>query len=381
MTRVAIVGVGCVAARPVSPEVSYREITFEAAERAYADAGLRPADVGSFVGCAEDFLEGTSIFDEYTPDQIGGARRPVHTISSDGLTGLVSGVLQIRSGLFETVLVEAHSKASNIKNLKEVLTLGLDPSYVRPWKVDPDLLLGLEMSRWLHDAKEKAETAARVVVKNRGNALKNPLAAYPARLTVEDVRTSEGVADPLRALDLAQSADGAAVVLLASEKAARRLTSRPIWVRGVGWIADSPNLEGRPWGEARHARLAAERAYGEAGIRRPASQIDLAEVDDAASFKEIEHVEALGLVPRGKGGKALERGDFDRGGRLPVNPSGGSLGGGYLFEATALYRVAEAVAQLRGEAGPRQVDGAKTAVVQSWRGIPTATGAVAVLGR
>ena len=131
---------------------------------------------------------------------------------------------------------------------------------------------------------------------------------------------------------------------------------------------------------AAYAEQSAARAYKMAGVRNPATYFDLAEVDDTYSYKELQSLEALKLAAKGKAGKMVESGAFDRDGRLPVNASGGSLGVGHLLEATGLHRVLEAVLQLRGQAGRLQIQRAKKAVVQSWRGIPTATGAVAVLG-
>ena len=114
--------------------------------------------------------------------------------------------------------------------------------------------------------------------------------------------------------------------------------------------------------------------------RSPASYFDVAEVDDTYSYKELQSLEALKLAPKGKAGKMVDTGAFDTDGRLPVNASGGSLGVGHLLEATGLHRTLEAVMQLRGEAGRLQIPRVRRALVQSWRGIPTATGAVAVLG-
>jgi acetyl-CoA C-acetyltransferase len=106
--------------------------------------------------------------------------------------------------------------------------------------------------------------------------------------------------------------------------------------------------------------------------------VDLAEVDDTYSYRELMHLEALGLARPGEAGPMVEDGAFGRDGDLPVNASGGSLGQGYLFEANGLARTLECVLQLRGEAGERQVDRAGVAVAQSWRGVPTTSAAVAV---
>src|SRR3989442_1552360 len=121
-------------------------------------------------------------------------------------------------------------------------------------------------------------------------------------------------------------------------------------------------------------------AYRLAKVRRPATEIEVAEIDDRFSYKELQHVESLGLAKKGEAGKRVVRGDYGVDGRLPVNVSGGSLGCGNVFEAPGLHRAAEVALQLRGDAGVRQLDGVRVGVAQSWRFIPSATGTVAVLG-
>jgi acetyl-CoA C-acetyltransferase len=116
-----------------------------------------------------------------------------------------------------------------------------------------------------------------------------------------------------------------------------------------------------------------------AGITRPRLQVQVAEVDDRFAYKELQHLEALGLAGGHRAGHLLREGFYDFDGLLPVNPSGGSLGVGQLLEAGGLFRVMEVARQLRGEAGEHQVNGPERGVAASWRGIPTATGAVAVL--
>ncbi len=295
MDRVGIVATGQVGFTSISPGVSYKELVFEAAMRAYAAAGIDPRrDVDSFVCASEDFLEGTSIFDEYVPDQLGAAQRPVQTVAADGLVAVATGAMLIRSGVAEVVACEAHSKASDVVTLPDILAFALDPVFERPLGVHPWFVAGLEMT--------------------------------------------------------------------AAEPRARSLCPLPVWVDGIGWSTESPSLSTRTWGTAEYARRAAERAYAQAGITDPGAEIDVAEVDDTFSYKQLQHLDALGL----------------RGTRTTVNPSGGSLGRGYLFEANGLARVADIVAQLRGQAGACQIDGVRRGVAQSWRGIPTATGAVAV---
>ncbi|MFN3477397.1 MAG: acetyl-CoA acetyltransferase, partial [Candidatus Methylomirabilales bacterium] len=148
--RVAIVGVGWSEIRSTTPGVSYKELMFEAAVRAYRDAGVDPReDIDSFVTVAEDFWEGTSIFDEYVPDQLGAVMRPVQTIAGDGLHGLIAASLQILTGAIDVVAVEAHSKASHVLTLPSIVHFATDPIFTRPLNAHPSFIAGLEMNRYL----------------------------------------------------------------------------------------------------------------------------------------------------------------------------------------------------------------------------------------
>jgi acetyl-CoA C-acetyltransferase len=274
--------------------------------------------------------------------------------------------------------VEGHSKASDILTLGHIHQFALDPVWNRPLGVSPLAVAGLEMNRYLEVSGSTEQQCALVVEKNRRNALDNPRAAYPTDMVAEDVAASGPAWWPLRRLDVAQRADGCVVLVLASESRARELTDAPVWVAGVGWSSGSPTLESRSWDEADYVRQAANRAYEMARLGSPTRDVDLAEVDDTYSYRELMHLEALRLARPGDAGPMLEEGFFGRDGEVPVNASGGSLGQGYLFEANGLARALECVLQLRGEAGERQIQDAGVAVAQSWRGVPTTTAAVAV---
>jgi acetyl-CoA C-acetyltransferase len=378
--RVAIIGVGMTAARPATEQLSFKELMFEAAQKAYADAGVEAQEIESFVTCAEDLSEGISIFDEYTPDQLGAAQKPMHTLTQDGLHGIADAVMQLRSGLFGLVVVEAHSKHSNLEKPDSILDYALDPVYNRPLGFNPHVIAALEMNIFLHARGITQAQCAQVVAKNRAHALKNIAAAYPMNLCAEDVASSPYLCYPLREAEMAKSADGCVVMVLANESRAKQAKPRPIWVRGVGFANDSPTLESRDWIEAQYIRCAADMAYRQAGIKNPASEIDFFEVDDSYAYKELQHLIGLGIFPQAVGaGRAVENGETGAAGKTPVNVSGGSLGIGHTLEASGLYRLAEIVFQLRGEAGPRQLEKAKVGMAQSWRGVPTTSGAVVIL--
>lgn len=352
---------------------------FEAAQKAYLDAGIEVTAIDSFVTCAEDLNEGISIFDEYTPDQLGAVQKPMHTLTADGLYGIADAVMQIRAGLAEVVVVEAHSKASNIETPEWLIDYALDPVFNRPLGLPAHVLPGLEMNYFLKATGVAPEACAEVAAKNRTNALSNPIAAYPVRLSRSDVTASPYLSYPLRELETARRGDGCVVVVVGSARRAGA-TSKPIWVRGVGFASDSPTLESRNWVDAECIRLAASRAYRQADIREADREIHLFEVDDSYAFKELQHLTALGVYPdAAAAARATEHGDTRAQGRMPTNVSGGALGLGTTLEASGLYRLAEVVLQLRGQAGPRQLPQVSVGLAQSWRGVPTTSGAVVVL--
>lgn len=377
--RVAIVGIGVEGFSSVSPSLSFKELTYAAAVKAYQEAGLRPKEIDSFITASEDFMEGYSIFDEYVPDQMGAVMRPVHTVTADFLQALGVGCMMIQTGRFRTIAVEAHSKASNVKTLDEVRAFALDPVYLRPLKENAEFLAGMEMTRFLEMTGNTEEQCARVVVKNKMNAQKNPYAAYAAELTIDDVLSSEPISSPLKHLDASERADGAIMLVLASESEARALCTNPVWIEGIAWFSGKGNPWSRNMEEADYARLAMRKACEMAKISDPWKELDFAEICDEYSYKELQHLEALGLARKGEGGHLTENGVTSLEGEFPVNTSGGSLGVGHTFEASGGMKVHEAVLQLRNQAGARQIKNAKKCLVQSWRGVPTATGAVAIL--
>jgi len=286
--------------------------------------------------------------------------------------------MQILAGLFDIVAVEAHSKASDIVDISPIYDLALDPIYTRPLGLSANFIAGLEMNRYLYGSGATSQDCKRVVEKNRRNALSNELAMNSA--TPESKGNGpDAISDPLTKNDLAPLADGAAIVVLAAEGAARSLREDPVWIKGTGWASDSPTLETRDWDKATYAELASRQAYRQAKIHDPGREIQFAEVDDTYSYKELQHAEALGLAGKSKAHKMLEQDVFDLGGGLPVNPSGGSIGMGHTLEMSGLVRVIELVKQLRGDAGKHQVQGAQTGVALAWRGVPTTSGAVVVL--
>jgi acetyl-CoA C-acetyltransferase len=379
--RVAVIGVGWSGFRPLSPEYSYKELMHAAAIRAYNDARVDPRkDIENFITVAEDFHEGTSIFDEYTPDQLGAVLKPMHTIPGDGLHGLATGYMLIKTGQYAIVAVEGHSKASNLLSHDAVTGYAQDPILNRPLKINTHFVAGMEMNRYMYETGTTHEQCAQVVVKNRRNAFNNPSAPYAADFSVADVLSGPPLASPLGLRETAQHADGAIVMVLANEEMAKYFSDMPVWILGIGWSNGSSGLENRDWAKIQFIQDAARMAYQQAGIQDAAAALDFAEVNDMYAYKELQTLEALGIFKPGEAGLATEDGVTEANGSFPVNLSGGCLGVGNLLDANGLARALEVVLQLRGEAGSRQLPEVNIGLAQSWRGVPTASGAVAVLG-
>jgi acetyl-CoA C-acetyltransferase len=381
--RVAVIGVGSYGFRPSTPEVSFQGMMFESSQRAYADANVDPRrDVDVFVDCQEDMWEGIAISDEFAPEPIGGALRPTFTVAGDGLQGVAHAYMLIKSGLANVVAVEAHGKPSEIKTLQDIYYFAMDPLHVRPLPTgNPFFIAGLDAQAFISRTGATREHLAIVAVKNRNNGLRNERAPYASRVRLDEVLSAPYSVYPMSRYEIAGFSDASITVVLASEDAARKFTDRVVWLDGVGYSTEvgSGSLEWHEWGRMPSMRNAALTAYRLAGVSNPEKDISLAEVEDRFSFMELLSVEELLLAPDGEAHRYLENGDFDFNGRLPVNPSGGSLSMGIPLEATGLGRFLEAVMQLRGEAGAHQVKGAKRAVVASWRGVPSYTSVVSVL--
>lgn len=360
---VVVMGVGVTGTFPTSGGLSYREIIARAATMAYRDAGIEPDQIDGAVSVEEDFVSGYSITDEYVPDQLGMVRKPVYTIPGDFLQGLGSAVMQIQTGRFDTIVVESYSKASNVLTKDELLTFAYDPSFNR-LGVSPHYLAGIEMAHYLDASETTQGEIASFVARARGRAIGNPLAAYGAKLDSEDVLDSRPVALPVTELMIARPADAAIVVVLGTDAAAKEHRCDPVRISGTGWGSATSIIERRAHAISVGTMIAAKQAYEEAGIDSPASAFDVAYVSDLYAHRAFMHMEALGLGP-----DAPDK----------VNPDGGSLGMGDLYEANGGARLVDAVLQLRGAAGRHQVSGAKRAMVQGWRGLPTDTSAVVVL--
>jgi acetyl-CoA acetyltransferase len=208
---------------------------------------------------------------------------------------------------------------------------------------------------------------AAVAAKNHQHSVENPLSQYRKPFTTDEVLASRLIAWPFTLPMCSPISDGAAAAVVCSEAALRRLgtTARAVKVRGLTLMNGGRREHSEI--EKHIARRAALKCYELAGVGP--EDIDVVECHDATAFGEIQQSENLGFFPFGEGGPAAERGDTRIGGRIPFNPSGGLESKGHPIGATGLGQIHELVTQLRGEAGPRQVAGARLALQENGGGL------------
>jgi acetyl-CoA C-acetyltransferase len=257
-----------------------------------------------------------------------------------------------------------HCKESQSESRNMLTNLGFDPFYGRAVGLDYMNAAALQARAYMTKAGLTDEHLARIVVRARQWAAKNPYANAQETLDAGKVLASPMICDPLRQLHVYPVSDGAVGMLLASEGRAREFTDKPVWITGFANCMDSYFLGDRDLTSNFALKRAADRAYQKAGIKDPKKAIDVVEVMDAYAYQQPLWLEGLGFCEAEQGGRFIEEGGP---GKYKVNLSGGMLAGNPVI-ISGLYRAAEAALQLRGEAGDHQVPDAKSALAQSTTG-------------
>ena len=328
-------------------------------------------------------------------DFLGLCPKPGHRVEGGGATGGIcfqEAYKAVASGYMDVCLAFGFETMSHVKTWKgnEFIALASDTNFDYPVGGFYSGYYAMMVIRHMHEFGTTTDQMAMVSVKNHRNACFNPYAQQPAEITVKDVRDSEMVAYPLTRLDICAMSDGAAAVLIASEKGLKKIEKAsgkklsPILIKGIGRGTDAMRMSDRPHGKVmllphesasdykklkypgvhsfRAGRAAAAEAYRNAGIKNPIDEIDFVELHDAYTSSEIQTYEDLGLCKYGEGGKFVEKGipfmpginygfKLKEHGKLPVNPSGGLLACGHPVGATGLMQAVFALWQLQGTIG------------------------------
>jgi acetyl-CoA C-acetyltransferase len=369
MNPCAVIGIGQTKHTTKRDDLSIAGLVREAALRALEDAGLGFRDIDAVViGKAPDMFEGVMMPELYLADALGAVQKPmmrVHTAGSVGGSTAVVASHLIQSGIHERVLTVAFEKQSESDAM-----WALSPKY--PFQ--PPLVAGAGgffapiMRSYMRRSSSPPDVGLMVAVKDRQNALKNPYAhLHMEDISLETVRASPMLWDPIRYLETCPSSDGACAMILAGENAAKRSPHKPAWVRGTAVRSEPAMFAGRDQVDPRAGRDCAADVYKQAGITDPRRQVDAAELYVPFSWFEPMWLENLGFAELNQGWKLTLEGVTALGGDLPINPSGGVLSTNPIG-ASGMIRFAEAALQVRGQAGAHQIDGARTAVGHAYGG-------------
>jgi acetyl-CoA C-acetyltransferase len=370
MRDVAIIGIGVTRFGELWDQ-SLRGLFVEAALKAMDDAKIARPDV-AYVGCMTSGLfNAQEHLGALMADYLGVAPIPavrVESACASGGQALATAIAAVGSGLYDTALAGGVEKMTDVAGGKATEALGGAADY------EYELFLGatfpslyaLMATAHMHAYKTTREALSAVAVKNHFHGSKNPNAQYPFEITPETVLGSPMVAEPLHLLDCSPITDGAAaVVVVPLEKV--KGDKRAVRIAGLGQATDTIALHQRKdITSIPVVERAAKAAYAMAG--KTPKDIQVAEVHDCFTIAEIMTYEALGFCDRGKGGELVLSGATRLDGKLPVNTSGGLKAKGHPVGATGIAQACEVVAQLRGEAGDRQVKGARVGLTSNMGG-------------
>lgn len=353
-------------------DVSIPELAREAVEACLGSKDVRRSSVEALVVGNMELFEGVNEPEALWIDAFGMAGKPVYKLNTGGTVGASVAIMcyyLVASGLYDVVLGVGYEKQSEGESQSAITTVG-DPVWERSVMAGAIGNFAVMASTYVRESGVTAEQAARVAVKARRNACRNPHAHLKiADLTVEQVVTSKVLALPVRMLDMCPTSDGACATLFAAQGVAERLTPRPAWVAATAtaheqqFMGDSP----RRLADMRSMQAVAASVYRQAGVTDPVRDLDVAEIYEPATYAELAMYENLGFCERGRGGALMDSGVTEMDGQLPVNPSGGVLSTNPVG-ATAMIRVAEAAMQVMGEAGEHQVPGVRRALATGYGG-------------
>ncbi|HXD90961.1 MAG TPA: hypothetical protein VNU00_07860 [Candidatus Binataceae bacterium] len=369
--KVAIVGVGDTEVGVVRG-MSATQLYVQAARRALDDAGITKNDVDGLITCvsfAEPYLYHAEMIAEYM--QIF----PRYCITAPSGGGTTLAIMHhaasaIVTGMCDTVLITmADSQVSGLSRAKaiEAMAGAGHPQFERPYGAPIPGFYALVARAHQHAYGTTDEQRAAVAVACRKHASMNPAAQMRDPITIEDVLKSRLIADPLHLLDCSLVSDGGGAIIMTSAERARDFKNKPVYLLGVGEGHSHEHISQAHSFTASAAKEAGERAYAMAGLGP--KDIDVAELYDCFTPVVIIELEDLGFCPKGEGGRFVEGGRIQLDGELPINTHGGLLSHCHPGHPGSIFSVTEAVRQLRGECGPRQVKDAKIALVHAQGGI------------
>ncbi len=331
--------------------------------------------IRSIISCSDDVFDARTISDNGMTDVMGAHYRGEEKTAQDGINGLAYAMASILSGHDDIVLLMGHCKESQTESRMMNTNLAFDPFYCRPLGLDYCNAAALQARAYMKKSGITDDHLAKVVMRSRDNAAKNPFARENEPVSEKDVFASPMLADPIRKIHQYPVTDWAVGMLLCCEERAHEFSDNPVWLTGFGSCMDSYFLGDKDLTANFALVNAAKRAYKMAGITDPKKAFDVMELNDAYAYQLALWAEGIGLADSGGGGKWIDSGGMDK---HHVNVSGGMLNGNPIMLG-GLARALEGILQLRGEAGDRQVDGAKRALAHGTTGAAGQHHAVLIL--
>jgi acetyl-CoA acetyltransferase len=355
--KYAIVGVG---QSPIGkvPELSDYGLQLTAIKNALDDAGLKKQDIDGLITHSH-LLGAVRVHHQYVSERLGINTEFGVSVSSGGASsGLMVqlAIAAIEAGFCKTVLC-VHGDKQRTRETRDIRDAF--PDYAREYgMIGPVAQHALGLTRHMHEYGTTHDQLGAIAVAFRKHACLNPLAQMREPITLADYHKSRWVVWPFHVLDCCLVSDGAAAVIVTSAERARDLRQPPVYVMGMGRANNA-----RGWTYGDHmielaAKESGQKAFQMAGLT-PAD-IDTAQIYDCYTYIVLATLEDYGFCRKGEGGAFVEGGRLELGGALPTNTSGGMLSEGYV---EGMLQIVEAVRQLRGQAGPRQVADAETAIV------------------
>ncbi|AZC95855.1 thiolase family protein [Pseudomonas chlororaphis] len=380
------------------PERSLQNLALEALQGALVDANAQRSDIGAvfYAGITNGPLQGQfSIPGQVVCSKIGIEGVPIYNVENacaSGSTAVHLAVQSLRAGATDVALALGVEKM-NVPDKLKALSLfetGWDVStaeenyeilvkmgegIVPPAGSESDrpyskfMAIYAAMCRWhMKTYGTTQRQIAAVCAKNHQHSVHNPYSQFRKTFSIEEVLAAPPITYPITLPMCAPLSDGAAAAILCTEAGLKRIGADPKrCVRIAASVIRSFTLRDLSEPEKHVSLLAARQAYEIAGLGP--QDMHVAEVHDASAMGEIIQSENLGLAPLGQGGVCAERGDFTVGGRIPINPSGGLESKGHPLGATGIGQLYELTTQLRGEAGARQVEGARHAIQENGGGL------------
>jgi acetyl-CoA C-acetyltransferase len=383
--RVAIVGVG-IGKFGELWDKNLRDITLEAGMYAIFDSGVHGSDIDGMVigNMSAGRFTGQEHLGALAVDMGGLGDIPAYSVEAacaSGGAAVRQAYMAIKSGEHDVMLVLGSEKMSDVNQTDAMNTISVasDWEWEGMFGATFPALYAFMARRHMHEYGTTEEHLALPTVKNHKNAAHNPWAQFQSPVPIEVVMNSGMLADPLRILHSAPVTDGAAGLVVCREDLAKKFTDTPVFIEASDQRSDTLALHDRK-SITTMSSVVTSTKYALKEAKLELKDIDVFELHDSFSIGEIILTEDVGIAKKGEGGKVLEEGITEIGGKFPVNTSGGLKARGHPVGATGVAQIVELVFQLRGEAEKRQVNGAEKALAVNIGGTG-ATSIVHVLGR